>query len=146
MNITDLNNVDNSAFQNFKEVEWKKADVEHYGNNLPSFNVTEKTLVAEEAGVILGQIRLKIDQGVAKMESLLVGSDYQGKGVGGELVKKGETWALENGAHKITLETGQDWSAKTFYEKLGYSVRAVLPNDVAHQDFVLMDKMLDENS
>jgi hypothetical protein len=62
------------------------------------------------------------------------------------LVKTGEVWASENGAHKITLETGQDWVSKKFYEKLGYKVRVVLPNDVAHQDFVLMDKMLEENS
>ena len=48
----------------------------------------------------------------------------------------------EAGAHKISLEIDLHWSAKGFYEKLGYTVRAVLPNDVVHQDFVLMDKML----
>jgi ribosomal protein S18 acetylase RimI-like enzyme len=144
MNITDLDQVDSSLLHQFKAVEWQKADTEHYGNNPPNFETLEHTFVAEEDGLIVGLLELKIDQGVARLESLLVGSEQQGKGIGSGLVQAGEAWALQNGAHKITLETGQNWSAKKFYEKLGYGVRAVLPNDVAHQNFVLMDKMLVE--
>ena len=58
------------------------------------------------------------------------------------LISEAERKAKELGAHKISLETGLTWTAKSFYEKQGYQVRTILPNDVAHQDFVLMDKML----
>lgn len=143
MNISELNEEDKAAFEQFKEIEWTKADQDHYGNYPPSFAVLTKTLLAKKEEVIVGQLEVKIDQGIAKIESLLVGSESQGQGVGGALVKAAEEWVIENGAHKITLETGLSWSAKAFYEKLGYSVRTILPNDVAHQDFVLMDKMLD---
>lgn len=142
MNITDLREEDKIAFERFKEIEWKKADDEHYGDKPPSFDVLTKTFLAKDQKNVIGQIEVKINQGVAKIESLLVGSDSQGRGVGGELVRVAEGWVTENGAHKITLETGKAWKARNFYEKLGYEVRSILPNDVAHQDFVLMDKML----
>ena len=144
MDILDLQDGDNKEFETFKNVEWKIADQEHYGDKPPNFEVISKTFVAKFENKIVGQIELKIDQGVAKIESLLVGSEQQGKGVGQALVIAGEKWAVENGAHKITLETGEGWAAKGFYEKNGYEVRVVLPNDVAHQDFVLMDKMLED--
>jgi GNAT superfamily N-acetyltransferase len=142
MDIGGLQGTDRNKFERFKSVEWKIADEQHYGNQPPNFAVLSETFIAKDGGRIIGQIELKVDQGVAKIESLLVGSDQQGKGVGRELVMVGEKWAVENGAHKITLETGLSWIAKGFYEKLGYQVRVVLPNDVAYQDFVLMDKML----
>jgi GNAT superfamily N-acetyltransferase len=142
MIIKNLNEVSLEDFKEFKTIEWKKADDDHYGDNPPNFAVFEQTFVAEADGELIGQIELKIDQGVAKIESLLVGSEQQGRGIGRELVITGEAWVIQNGAHKITLETGESWKAKKFYEKLGYEVRAVLPNDVAHQNFVLMDKML----
>jgi len=142
MEIVNLEDVHKEEFETFQNIEWKIADDEHYGNNLPNFSVLKKTLVAKVENKIVGQIELKIDQGIAKIESLLVGNQEQGKGVGSQLVTVGEEWALQNGAHKITLETGESWAAKSFYEKLGYETRAVLPNDVAHQNFVLMDKMV----
>ena len=142
MKIKNLDEVSIEGFKEFKTIEWKKADADHYGDNPPNFAEFQKTFVAEEDGELIGQIELKIDQGIAKIESLLVGSEQQGKGVGSKLVMAGEAWALKNNAHKISLETGESWEAKKFYEKLGYEVRSVLPNDVAHQDFVLMDKML----
>lgn len=92
--------------------------------------------------MIVGLIELKIDQGIAKIESLLVGRETQGKGVGSKLVQAGERWVIKNNAHKIILETGLGWDAISFYEKAGYQVRIVLLNDVPHQDFVLMNKML----
>jgi len=142
MDIIKLDVVNNEAFEQFKAVEWKKADEEHYQDNPPNFETFKQIYLAVEAEKIVGQIELKLEQGVAKIESLLVGSEQQGQGIGRQLVATAEVWARENGAHKISLETGLQWSAKVFYEKLGYEVRAVLPNDVAHQDFVLMDKML----
>ncbi len=80
--------------------------------------------------------------GVALMESLIVGKDYRGSGLATKLVALAEEHARSLGAHKIKLETGVDWQARKLYEKLGYEVRASLPNYYAHNDFVLMDKEL----
>lgn len=142
MQILPITEHDTEKLRVFKEAEWKIADTEHYGNNFPSFENDSYTLLALEDDTIIGQVRLSVCQGIAKIESILVAKAHQGKGVGRELMAAAEARAVAAGAHKMSLETGLLWSAKGFYEKLGYTVRAVLPNDVAHQDFVLMDKML----
>lgn len=145
MEISDLQDSEKEEFDAFEKTEWAIVDDTHYGNTPPNFVKISFTLLAKTERIV-GQVQVEINQGVARVDSLLVGKEYQGKGIGGQLMRAAEIRAIELGAHKITLETGQDWSAKAFYEKLGYRTRAVLPNDVAHQDFVLMDKMLDEKS
>lgn len=39
MNIKNSKEVDATALKRFEEIEWKKADQEHYGKNPPSFEI-----------------------------------------------------------------------------------------------------------
>ncbi len=142
MQITELQSNEQNILQSFKDKEYPATDNEHYGDNIPDFTEKEFTLISKESEVITGQIHIVIRYGIAYIDSLLIGTEYRGKGLGKQLVEMAELKAKKDGAHKIWLETGSTWSARGFYEKLGYAVRAILPNDVGHQECVLMDKML----
>lgn len=142
MNIAKLKNGDESALKRFKDKEYPILDREHYGNNPPDFSPKEMTLIVKDAGAMYGFISFIVKAGIAYIDSVLVDRQHRGKGIGRRLVATAEKKARMLGAHKIWLETGASWPARRFYESLGYSTRAVLPNDVGHKDCVLMDKML----
>ncbi len=140
--IVLLDEKDSALTKEFGAAEWPKADREHFGDQVLDFNKPKFLFAAREDGNILGYISLILDMGVLHLESLIVGEKSRGKGVGAKLVLVAEEKGRALGAHKIWLETGADWQAKGFYEKLGYQVRAELRNYYAHRDFVLMDKDL----
>lgn len=142
MEISELQSNEQDILTVFKDKEYPATDKDHYGDNIPDFTEKEFTLISKESGEVTGQIHIIIRYGIAYIDSLLIGVEHRGKGLGKKLVDMAEVKAKENGAHKIWLETGSTWSAKGFYEKLGYVIRTILPNDVGHQDCVLMDKML----
>lgn len=52
---------------------------------------------------------------------LALSKSYRHQGYGTQLLKKAETFAKQEGAALITINT-QDYQAKTFYEKQGYHV------------------------
>ncbi len=133
---------DFSILKEFDKHEWFSADREHYGEQELDFTKHKFAFVAREEERMIGYISLTFDLGVVYMESLIVSEKYRGQGIAAKLVALAEEKGRSLGAHKIRLETGYDWKAKDFYEKLGYEVRAHLPNYYAHRDFVLMDKEL----
>lgn len=142
MEIRMYQQTDERALQVFKEQVWPNADVEHYGDNLPSFFKEELTFIAEENGAIVGYSTMIADSGVAQIEPLMVAVDRKGQGIGSALLVAVEAKAKQMGIHKLWLETGSDWKAKHFYEKSGFAVRSVLPNHIGGREFVLMDKMI----
>lgn len=142
MKIVKLEQKDSSLFKSFKKEEWPEADKEHYGSQQPDFSKHSFTFVAKKEVEILGYIFFTIEQGVAYIDSLIVGKKIRRQGVAKQLMEKAENEAKSVGAHKIYLETGIDWDAKHLYELLGYKVRVILPNHYGHRDFVLMDKEL----
>lgn len=121
---------------------WSSADREHYGENRPRFLNKTFTLIAQDDNEFLGYITVTIDSGIAHIEPLMVKTELKGKGIGTQLLKAVEEKAKALGVHKVWLETGSDWKAKAFYEKHGYSIRAILPNHTGGREFVLMDKMI----
>lgn len=142
MNIIEYTKNDYADLEAFKSLVWPAADREHYGANMPDFSKSEFTLIAKDGDTIVGYGTVSIDAGVAHFEPLMVATDRQGQGIGKALVKAREEKAKSLGAHKAWLETGATWKARAFHEKNGFVVRAILPNHIGHQDFVLMDKML----
>lgn len=142
MKIEELNPSEKEILSQFKAANYPSIDKDHYGETLPDFTQTEVTLIARDNGNIVGYLDLSVCLGVAAIKSLMVGVEYQGKGFGSELVRNAEERVRSLNAHKVTVETGLSWKAKPFYEKLGYAVRAILPNDFNGEDAVLLDKML----
>jgi GNAT superfamily N-acetyltransferase len=142
MKITKFEQSDFNALENLKAKAWSVADKEHYGEVLPNFFKEEFTLIAKEGDEVIGYITIICDSGVAQIEPLMVDPDKKGQGIGSDLLQEAEKIAKEKGIHKIWLETGEDWKAKEFYLKHGYTVRADLPNHTGGYNFVLMDKMI----
>lgn len=140
--VTSLDEKEFSLLNEFDSHEWYGADREHYGDQKLDFTKYKFAFVARDDEKMIGYISLTFDLGVIYMESLIVSEKYRGQGIAPKLVLAAEEKGRIMGAHKIKLETGTDWKAKDFYEKLGYRVRANLPNYYAHRDFVLMDKDL----
>lgn len=140
MKIIKLEDIDKSLLELFKGEEWPEADREHYGNLNLDFSKDSFTLLAKDGDIVMAYMSFFVELGVAQIDSLIVGKKFRRKGLAMKLINEVEFQAKSLGAHKVRLETGVNWKAKYLYEKLGYNVRAVLPNYYANQDFVLMDK------
>ena len=110
------------ALKEFENEQWPIADREHFGDEMPDFTKKKYIIVAKEEDRIVGFIKMETDMGVAKINSLLVHADFQGKGVGSALIQEAEAQTTQNECHTIILETGEDWHARKFYEKQGYTV------------------------
>ena len=142
MKIIKLENEDDSSLGLFKSEEWPEADKDHYSDPNLNFSKHTYTLVVKDKDVVLAYISYFVELGVAQIDSLIVGKKFRRNGLATKLINEVEIQAKSLGAHKIRLETGVDWKAKSLYEKLGYNIRAVLPNYYGNKDFILMDKEL----
>ncbi|MBI4268426.1 GNAT family N-acetyltransferase [Candidatus Uhrbacteria bacterium] len=140
--IERLNEIEFSLLKEFSSREWPTADREHYGDEKIDFTKQWFAFVARDGEVIVGYIKCMFDMGILNMDSLIIAEKYRGQGIATQLVATAEEKGKEMGGHKMRLETGSDWKAKDFYEKLGYRVRAELPDYYAHRNYVLMDKDL----
>jgi ribosomal protein S18 acetylase RimI-like enzyme len=142
LEIGELVTKDSSALDSLKEDGWTEADKEHYGDPLPDFTKSEFIITAHDGERYVGYVSFIYDLGVARIDSVLVTPEYQGQGLGQRLMLEAESRVKRLGAHKVYLETGANWKARRLYEKLGYEVRATLPDYWGHLDFVFMDKNL----
>jgi ribosomal protein S18 acetylase RimI-like enzyme len=142
MKIVNASVSDEQRLDHFKTVEWPAEDKIHFGKDNVDFNKQEFTYLAEEDGKIGGYIKIMTDMGVCHLDSIIVGREYREKGIGRLLIEQAEAKAKELNMHKMILETGVEWGARAFYEKLGYKVVATLKDHFDHGDFVLMEKYL----
>lgn len=78
------------------------------------------SLGAYLAGELVGGIVIKRNYQTAHVSQLAVKPDYQGLGVGRQLLQAGEKQAKERGAKTITLTT-RNYQAPAFYQKQGYT-------------------------
>lgn len=78
------------------------------------------SLGAYLAGELVGGIVIKRNYQTAHVSQLAVKPDYQGLGVGRQLLQAGEKQAKERGAKTITLTT-RSYQAPAFYQKQGYT-------------------------
>jgi GNAT superfamily N-acetyltransferase len=75
------------------------------------------------------------------VELLAVPESLRGRGLGSELMKRAEDEALGRGCHSAWLDTFQ-FQARGFYERLGYTCFAELPNYPADSARYFMRKAL----
>jgi len=92
---------------------------------------------AVEDGKMIGTIEGKLEPGVLYIGALMVANDERGKGIGTMLINKAEEFGKKLGAHRTWLSTGTDWLNRAFYEKLGFTVMANLPDFYFHKNFVI---------
>ena len=82
--------------------------------------------VAEAEGRLVGWIHVFARPSLttepsAEVASLVVDEGCRGRGIGEELMKVAERWAIEQGYRMVTLRSNvKRLRAHTFYERLGY--------------------------
>ena len=99
--------------------------------------------VTGEAGQLLGALDGYIFFDYLTVSRLWVDPTVRGTGVGKALMEKAESFARESGCVGSTLST-YDFQARPFYEKLGYAVFGLLPNNPRGRERFFMMKPLTE--
>jgi ribosomal protein S18 acetylase RimI-like enzyme len=80
---------------------------------------------------------------VARLYSICIAKDYQGKGLGVSFLNAIENLCREQGYEKMSLEVSlQNWIAKRLYRKMGYSAVKLLEGYYHDSDGVRMEKPL----
>lgn len=125
----------------FDKKEWKIYDVLHFGKSI-KWDTKFYYLKAEDKSGILGTMELKIEGGVGKINTILVGNKSQRKGVGKALMQKADELTKENNGHKMFLITGKNWEAVKFYKALGFEKTGELRDHYFHVDFIEMSKFI----
>lgn len=143
MKITFLKR-SNKKLSEFKKREWEIIHPAHYGEKLDwnYWSVQKIRIKAEEKGKIVGGLSGHIMAGVFNIEELIVDHDKRGMGIGKVLMEEAEKFARKKRVHLMYLETGENWQALKFYEKLGYKKATLLKNYFSKKNFWLMLKYL----
>lgn len=84
--------------------------------------------VSNNASVVIGGLRGDIFGKLCRVFTVWIDEKYRHKGLGRSLFKKLDNFAIENECKIIQLDTAE-FQAKDFYEKLGYTVVATLPEN-----------------
>jgi ribosomal protein S18 acetylase RimI-like enzyme len=111
-----------AKIKEFEEKEWKLANIERYGRVKIAGKKVYKLVSNDQKGNVLGMADLLIDNNIAHLDSLIVGSKHRREGVGKDLVLAVEKIAKQNKCTKITFETEENWVAPKFYKKMNYKI------------------------
>lgn len=125
----------------FMERVWPLADREHYGRDV-DFTKTKFCITARVGTDVVGVAKIQLKAGVCRIDELLVDPDRRRQKVGSGLITETERIAQQHACHRVTLLTGKEWEAVSFYTSQGYTVIATLADYYAHADFVEMTKAL----
>lgn len=143
MKITFLKNK-SKKLSYFKKREWELIHPKHYGEKL-DWNYWDNKKIrikAEEKGIIVGGLKGSYMAGVLHVEELIVDHSKRGLGIGKSLLKEAEKYAIQNKAHLIYLETGENWKAVLFYQKLGYKKEFLFKKMYSKKNFWVLTKYL----
>ena len=84
-------------------------------------------LVAEEDGTVVGVMTARVmwvihhDAPLAYLTALVVLDSARGKGIGSMLLDRAEQWAMQKGAHKISLSSAMHRTeTHSYYDNRGY--------------------------
>ncbi len=129
----------------FQTTEWALSDNQHFGEVSRDYSRKKFLYLARQDNQITGYIVMETNMGVATIEVVIVKMSDRGHGIGKILIRHVIDEAQKKGCHVIKLETGVSWQARLVYEKIGFNIRAVLPNYYGNQEYVLMDMKLTAN-
>ncbi|HKX07368.1 MAG TPA: GNAT family N-acetyltransferase [Stellaceae bacterium] len=115
--------------------------IDHFNaRTVPGRDQRFAILLRDAEGALVGGLDGVIGWEWLFVDNLWVHDALQRRGHGGDLLARGERYALEHGCHSVWLETFQ---ARGFYEKQGYSVFGSLPDYPAGQTRYFLKKRLE---
>lgn len=84
-------------------------------------------LAKDDAGALQGGIRAVCYWNTLHIELVWLDESARGSGIGATLMAEAEAYAKVHNCEKALVET-TSWQAKPFYERLGYTLMATLPD------------------
>lgn len=99
-------------------------------------------IAATRGGEIVGVLALRIAASLAHVDAFVVAPSERRHGIGRALLQRAENVANYYNCHKMTLEVPADGPARTFFERCGYRVDAILPQHTWKLDVAIMRKFL----
>jgi len=84
-------------------------------------------LARDESGLLQGGIRAVCYWNTLHIELLWLDEAARGSGLGAKLMTEAEDYARAHNCENAFVET-TSWQAKPFYERLGYTLMATLPD------------------
>ncbi len=121
---------DRAAVEQICDRALGETEVDVYGRTFDVLGAAN--LVAEVGGDIIGVMSLVIEKGEASIIFMSVYPEYQGRGVGGGLLKAAETFALERGLAFIrAAATNDDLPLLYFLQRHGFAVYEAAVGEIA---------------
>ena len=84
-------------------------------------------VATDDQGAVIGGLRAACYWNTLHIELLWLDEPARGTGIGRELIEKAESVASRQHCEKALVET-TSWQARGFYERLGYTHLATLPD------------------
>lgn len=112
------------------ELGYVYLDSDHWADRFQRITAHDdyRTYIAHMDGKVVGYIGMQrciayeMDDCYLRIIALAVSSEYQRMGIGKELLRYAEQFALDNGIHHIALNSGTARTdAHAFYERNGYA-------------------------
>lgn len=94
-------------------------------------------LVVEDSGRLIALLDSEVEswRRVLRIWNLLVDKEYRRRGIGTNLMRSAEPFALEKHCRAISVETqATNWPALSFYLKLGFEVCGVDDHQYTNRD------------
>jgi len=136
--------ISKSTHEEIKDIEeafWKKQNKINFGKAV-GWDVWPIVFKLTDNKKIVGLISCEHAAGVVEIHSLIVDEAYRAKGYGLKLLQKAEDFAKKKGAHKMILQTREQWPAASFYRKYGFRKTCILKNHRFGYDFLLYSKYI----
>lgn len=144
-NVNELTNIINCVYDEAESGMWQ-AGSQRINTDVLKVLLTSKTLLlAEIKSKIVGCVNMGlIDEEIAEFGMLTADPNYRGLGIGRELVKSAEKWAIENGCSimQLKLLTPREWKhpskefLKNWYTRIGYVFQRATAFENSHPDKV----------
>jgi N-acetylglutamate synthase-like GNAT family acetyltransferase len=99
--------------------------------DIPNFDWDKKKSIAEtldryyialDNNKALGAISIYLNPRTAKIETIAIDPEMQGKGLGKRLVDFAKEYAQDLGIHKLKVESFCQYGVREFYEKCGFQM------------------------
>jgi GNAT superfamily N-acetyltransferase len=121
---------DQTAIEQICDRALGETEVDVYGR---TFDVLgSANLIAEVAGELVGVMSLVVDRGEASIIFMSVYPEYQGKGMGGGLLKAAEAFAVERGLSFVRAAvTNDDLPLLYFLQRHGFALYESAVGEVA---------------
>ena len=99
-------------------------------------------LARDEAGEIVGALRLRIAASLGHVDALYVVPEKRRAGAGRLLLARAEDVSNYYNCHKMTVPVLHGGAAQTFFLACGYAIEAVVPQHTFKLDVALLRKFL----